>query len=178
MAQSRPRPCFHPGTPHYSACVQVWNSCGTLKQPLPALAACFVISRSLTSWRLSCRLKWKTNRTSRTSPVWWLWRGPTPPPSPTSSPSMTSAFRRSAATTRLTCKMFIIWNQSLMIFLRVLVVSWWWGARLGLRPLVKHKHNQWKLICYKTKALFLDSGHFSALMSLFSWPHQNAHLKL
>lgn len=55
------------------------------------------------------RSKLKTSRTSRTSSAWWPWPGRTPPPSPMCSPSTTSASRRSAATTRLTCKSFQTW---------------------------------------------------------------------
>lgn len=105
VVQSRPWLCFHPGTLHYSASIQAWNSCGIWAAT--ASFNCTLFNWPLTNeWRLSHRSKLKTNRTSRTSPAWWLWPGPTPPPSPMSSPSTISASRRSATTTRLTCKMF------------------------------------------------------------------------
>lgn len=69
------------------------------------VAAASSDSRALL-YGLSRRLKWKTSKTSRTSPVWWLLPGPTPPPNHSSSPNTTSASRRSAATTRPTCRMF------------------------------------------------------------------------
>lgn len=62
------------------------------------------VSRSLMTPPPPHRSKLKTSRTSRTSSAWWPWPGPTPPPSPTCSPNTTSASRRLAATTRLTCK--------------------------------------------------------------------------
>lgn len=67
---------------------------------------CHLLAALLTSRFPSCRSKWRTSRISRTSSAWWLWPGPTPPPSPTFSPSMTSASRRLATTTRPTCKTF------------------------------------------------------------------------
>lgn len=69
-------------------------------------ATAFPISRSLMNVIRPHRSKLKTNRTCRTSSAWWPWPGRTPPPSPTCSPSTTSASRRLAATTRLTCKSF------------------------------------------------------------------------
>lgn len=91
-----------PSLSHHCTSVKIlWDSKGRL----PALTPRFLISCSLMSGVSPHRSKLKASRTSRTSSVWWLWLERTPPLSLTSSPSTTSASRRSATTTRLTCKM-------------------------------------------------------------------------
>lgn len=90
------------------------NSCGILLQAVTASSDGSLCNKPVTNkCRHSHRSKLKINRTSRTSPVWWHSSGPTSQPSPMSSPSMIFASRRSATTTRLTCKTFHTTTQTL-----------------------------------------------------------------